>query len=151
MALEFPTAILPAGNASDTTTPSRATSTGASAIGFTTGIRRRQQPPSGGWWTRRSNKAAGVYEIKIARCRVRARDILLFIPAIIFAKTNLYRGTKQRSSSITQQFAVLTFILTTCAIRNPSGMTYSHAALDLLLRKLSIILQSKIILLQASY
>ena len=49
-------------------------------------------------------------------------------------------------TSVTRQFAVLTFILTTCAIRNPSGMTYSHAALDLLLRKLSIILQAKLFL-----
>ena len=38
------------------------------------------------------------------------------------------------------KFTVLTLILTTCAVRNPSGMSYSHTALDLLLRKLSIIL-----------
>ena len=41
-------------------------------------------------------------------------------------------------------------LLTTCAIRNPSGMTYSHTALDLLLRKLSIILLRKIIPPKAS-
>ena len=40
---------------------------------------------------------------------------------------------------------LLLLSLTTCALRNPIGMTFGHTALDPLLRKLSIILLMAII------